>query len=183
MWCRRQPGDRLIKESTYRKPPHNMGCDATQEAKEHEVSTYDPDEYYELMARGRMPRERQTLTYDHDLYYDLLARGRTRRSFTAGEVIFHKGDEADCMYVIREGSIAVKDGEQVVATVSAPSLVGEMALIDSRPRSLTAVADKDVVLVKIPVRQFWLLVHETPYFAHLVMSIMAARLRGSGDAA
>jgi CRP-like cAMP-binding protein len=87
------------------------------------------------------------------------------------------------MYVIREGSIAVKDGEKLVATVSAPSLVGEMALIDSKPRSLTAVADTDVVLVKVPVRQFWLLVHETPYFAHLVMSIMAARLRGAGDAA
>jgi hypothetical protein len=67
-----------------------MGCEATQKAKEHEVSTYDPDEYYELMARGRMPRERQTLTYDPDLYYDLLARGRTLRSFTAGEVIFHR---------------------------------------------------------------------------------------------
>jgi CRP-like cAMP-binding protein len=160
-----------------------MGCEATQAAKEHEVSTYDPDEYYELMARGRMPRERQTLTYDPDLYYDLLARGRTRRSFTAGEVIFHQGDDADCMYVVREGAVAVKDSEQVVARVAAPSLIGEMALIDSKPRSLTAVADTDVVLVKVPVRQFWLLVNETPYFAHLVMSIMAARLRGSGDAA
>jgi CRP-like cAMP-binding protein len=156
---------------------------ATQQVKEHDVSTYDPDEYYDLMARGRMPRERRTLTYDPDEYYDLLARGRPPRTLTAGEVIFHKGDDADCMYVVREGSIAIKDGHKLVATVSAPSLVGEMALIDSQPRSLTAVADTDVALVAIPVRQFWTLVHDTPYFAHLVMSIMAARLRGAGDTA
>jgi CRP-like cAMP-binding protein len=97
------------------------------------VSTYDPDEYYELMARGRMPRERRTLTYDPDEYYDLLARGRRATSFAAGEVIFEQGDGADSMYVVREGSVAVKDGDRVVATISAPSLLGEMALIDSQP--------------------------------------------------
>jgi hypothetical protein len=30
------------------------------------------------------------------------------------------------------------------------------------------------------VRQFWVLVHETPYFAQLVMSVMADRLRRAG---
>lgn len=147
------------------------------------MSTYDPDEYYELMARGRMPRERRTLTYDPDEYYELLAHGRTPTSFTAGEVIFEKGDAADCMYVVRKGSIALRDGEELVATISAPNLVGEMALIDSQPRSLTGVAETDVELVGVPVRQFWILVHETPYFAHLVMSIMAGRLRRTGETA
>jgi CRP-like cAMP-binding protein len=146
------------------------------------VSTYDPDEYYELLARGRMPREQRTLTYDPDEYYELLARGRPPSSFSAGEVIFHQGDDADCMYVVREGSVALKDGEQLVTTISAPSLFGEMALIDSKPRSLTAVAETDVALVGVPVRQFWILVDETPYFAHLVMSVMAERLRRPGGA-
>lgn len=144
------------------------------------MSTYDPDEYTDLLARGRMPRERATLTYDPDEYYELLGRGRVPRSFPAGEVIFEQGDDADCMYVIREGSVAVKNGEDVVATVPAPGLIGEMALIDSMPRSLTAVADTDAELVAVPVRQFWILVHETPYFAHLVMSVMAGRLRQAG---
>jgi CRP-like cAMP-binding protein len=130
-----------------------------------------------------MPRERRAVSYDPDEYYELLAHGRPPRSFAAGEVIFHQGDDADCMYVVREGSVAVKDGEQLVATISGPNLVGEMALIDNQPRSLTVVADTDVELVGIPVRQFWILVHETPYFAHLVMSIMAGRLRRTGDTA
>ena len=119
-------------------------------------------------------------TYDANEYYEVLARGGEPRKFQGGEVIFYQGEDADCMYLVREGSIALKDGEHLVATVPAPGLFGEMALIESKPRSLTAIADTDVTVVGIPVRQFWVLVHETPYFAHLVMSVMAQRLRRTG---
>jgi CRP-like cAMP-binding protein len=81
------------------------------------------------------------------------------------------------MYVVREGAVALKDREHVVETVAAPGLFGEMALIEHEPRALAAVAATDVLLVEIPVRHFWVLVHETPFFAQLVMSVMAERLR------
>lgn len=56
-----------------------------------------------------------------------------------------------------------------------------MALIEDEPRALTAIAATDAVLVEIPVRHFWVLVHDTPYFAQLVMSVMARRLRRTGS--
>ena len=84
------------------------------------------------------------------------------------------------MYVVREGSVVLKDGDRVVDTVSAPGLFGELALIESEPRALSAVADGEAELVDIAARQFWVLVHETPGFAHLVMSVMARRLRRAG---
>lgn len=113
-------------------------------------------------------------------YYDLLAHGRMPESVPAGEVIFRQGDHGESMYIVREGSVAIKDGDRVVESVTAPGLFGEMALIEHEPRSLTAVAETDAVLVEVPVRHFWLLVHETPYFAQLVMSVMAQRLRRQG---
>jgi CRP-like cAMP-binding protein len=112
-----------------------------------------------------------------DEYYELLAQGRAPRSFSAGEVIFHKGDPGEGLFLVRAGSVALKDGDRVVETVGAPGLFGEMALIEHEPRSLTALADTDAAVIEIPVRQFWVLVHETPYFAQLVMSVMAERLR------
>jgi CRP-like cAMP-binding protein len=116
--------------------------------------------------------------YDsRDEYYELLAHGRTPRSFSAGEVIFAKGDPGEGLFVVREGSVALKDGDRLVETVRAPGLFGEMALIEHETRSLTALADTDVAVIEIPVRQFWVLVHETPYFAQLVMTVMAQRLR------
>ncbi len=119
----------------------------------------------------------QATGYD---YYELLAEGRIPRTFAAGEVVFEKGDRGEGMFIVRSGSVSLKDGDQVIETVPAPGLFGEMALIDDEPRSLTAVADSESQLVEIPTRHFWILVHETPYFAQLVMTAMAQRLRQTG---
>jgi CRP-like cAMP-binding protein len=115
-----------------------------------------------------------------DDLYGLLCRVSDPRGYSAGRVIFERGERGDSAYVVREGSVALKDGDRVVETVAAPGLFGELALIESDPRALTAVADTDVELVEIGVRQFWVLVHETPGFAHLVMSVMARRFRQTG---
>ena len=109
--------------------------------------------------------------------YELLARagGTTRRA--AGEVVFEKGTRGDSMFVLTSGTIALSDGERILDTVRPPGLFGEMALIESQPRALTATVETDAELVEIPVRTFWVLVNETPYFAQLVMRVMAERLR------
>jgi CRP-like cAMP-binding protein len=113
----------------------------------------------------------------HEALYGLLGRAGESRSLSAGAVVFEKGDEGDVMYVVVSGAVALKDGDRVLDTVHAPGLFGEMALIEFKPRSLTAVVETDAKLVEIPSRAFWILVHETPYFARLVMRVMADRLR------
>ena len=110
-------------------------------------------------------------------YYDLLAHGRVARRYATGEVIFAQGDPGESLFVVREGSVELKAGDTVVDTVAAPGLFGEMALIEDEPRSLTAVAAGEAALIEIPARHFWVLVHDTPYFAQLVMGVMARRLR------
>jgi CRP/FNR family cyclic AMP-dependent transcriptional regulator len=112
-----------------------------------------------------------------DHYYELLAHGREPRTFAAGELIFEQRDPGESLFVVREGSVELRDADRVVETVSAPGLFGEMALIEDEPRSLTAVAATEVSVIEIPARHFWVLVHDTPYFAQLVMRVMAQRLR------
>jgi CRP/FNR family transcriptional regulator, cyclic AMP receptor protein len=115
-------------------------------------------------------------------YYDLLAHGRTPRSFATGELIFEQGDPGESLFVVREGSVELKNGDRVVETVVAPGLFGEMALIEDEPRALTAVGASDGHVIEIPARHFWVLVHDTPYFAQLVMGVMAQRLRHNNAA-
>ncbi len=112
---------------------------------------------------------------------ELLSKNRQSIQYSAGDVIFEQGDVGDRMYVVREGSVELKAGDKLVDTAAAPGLFGEMALIDDEPRALTAVAGTEVQLVDIPARHFWVLVHETPYFAQLVMTVMARRLRAAGQ--
>src|SRR5207245_6330496 len=56
-----------------------------------------------------------------------------------GQVLCRQGEVALECYVILDGAADVKVGDQVVGAVSAGESVGEMGLIDARPRSATVV--------------------------------------------
>jgi CRP-like cAMP-binding protein len=81
------------------------------------------------------------------------------------------------LYVVKKGDVDLVIRDQVVETVGEEGFFGELALIDRSPRSATAIAKTDCVLIKIDERQFLYLIQETPFFALIVMRTMAARLR------
>lgn len=81
------------------------------------------------------------------------------------------------MYVVLKGEVEVSLNNAPIETIAPGELFGELSLVDQSPRSATATAKTDCVLVPIGERRFLFLVQETPYFALHVMSIMAKRLR------
>jgi CRP/FNR family transcriptional regulator, cyclic AMP receptor protein len=99
------------------------------------------------------------------------------RFFKAGTIIFHRGDAAREMFVIKSGQVRIQLGNRTLTELSADSIFGEMALIDNEPRSATAVAVTDVELVPVSEQQFLFMVGQTPYFALKVMRVLAQRLR------
>ena len=95
----------------------------------------------------------------------------------AGSVIFREGDEANELFVVKSGQVRILIGNRTVTELGQDSIFGEMALIDSEPRSATAIAITDVELVPVSEKQFLFLVGQTPYFALKVMRVLAQRLR------
>ena len=117
---------------------------------------------------------------DSDIDFGLLTgNGIATRSAKAGEIIFKEGDEADQLFAIKSGEVAIQLGNRTLAELPANSIFGEMALIDDAPRSATAVAKTDVELVAISEKQFLFLVSQTPFFALKVMRVLARRLRAT----
>jgi CRP/FNR family transcriptional regulator, cyclic AMP receptor protein len=98
-------------------------------------------------------------------------------SVRAGGIIFREGDQADELFVIKSGYVRIQIGNREMADLTTESIFGEMALIDSEPRSATAWAITDVELVPISEKQFLFLVSQTPDFALKVMRTLAQRLR------
>jgi len=96
---------------------------------------------------------------------------------SAGATIFAEGDKGDCMYVVKEGEVELRVRGKVVEVVGVDGFFGEMALIESSPRSATAVAKSDTTLVPINARRFEFMVHEVPYFSLHVMKGLSSRLR------
>jgi CRP-like cAMP-binding protein len=108
---------------------------------------------------------------------DPLNQSEQYQSFCQGQIIFREGDPGDQMYIVAEGQIDIMTDDQLLETVNPGGILGEMALIDDKPRSATAVARTDCVLTLISRRHFLTLVERTPLFALQVMRIMAERLR------
>ena len=98
------------------------------------------------------------------------------KAYRQGQIIFERGQEADCMYVVAEGEVEIAVDGQSIDVLAREAIFGEMALITRAPRSATATARTDCRLIEIPEKRFLYLVHETPFFALEVMRVLAKRL-------
>lgn len=108
---------------------------------------------------------------------NIFEKASELRSFKAGETIFSVGDPPLAMYVVKTGEVTIERDGRVIETVGPDGFFGEMALVDSLPRSATAHAKTDCELAPINEKQFLFMVGETPFFSLIVMRTMAARLR------
>jgi len=109
----------------------------------------------------------------------LAGAGAPVHEYKAGDVIFRVGDPATELFIIKSGSVEIQLGNRLLGTLSERDIFGEMALIDPGPRSATAVAATDAVIVPVGEKQFLFLVSRTPYFALNVMRVLVRRLRTS----
>ena len=116
-----------------------------------------------------------------------LADLAVHRQLGEGDVLFEKGDVGDAMYVVVSGELGVEVSGNEVAVLVAPDFVGEMALIDKRPRAARVIAKSDSVLLAISHANIYSFarVHRSG-FTWLVVNIaknLASRLRAMNDAA
>jgi CRP/FNR family cyclic AMP-dependent transcriptional regulator len=95
----------------------------------------------------------------------------------AGKVIFAKGEPGDLMYVVVEGEAQIVIDGKPLETVRSGGILGEMALIDSGPRSASGIAKTQCLLIPIDEKRFGDLVAHRPEFALHVMRVLANRLR------
>ncbi len=105
-----------------------------------------------------------------------------------GAVLTDQGRPGLECYVIETGQANVYFGGEHIATLGPGSMVGEMALLEHRPRIASVVAETPMQLLGLDTRSFRALLEEMPKASQRVMSLLNARLqenaeRQSGDGA
>ena len=93
----------------------------------------------------------------------------------AGAELMDQGRPGLECFVILDGTAGVYFSGEHIATLEGGSMVGEMALIDHRPRSATVVAESPMRLLAFDTRHFRALLDEMPKASQRVMSILNAR--------
>jgi CRP/FNR family transcriptional regulator, cyclic AMP receptor protein len=102
------------------------------------------------------------------------------RRFLAGEVIFDAGDEAQALYVVVSGKVAIclpEHEKTPLAVLSVGDFFGELGLLDDSPRSAQARALEPVVLIVLSRTDFERLMNSHARIASRI-SLQLARHMG-----
>ena len=107
-----------------------------------------------------------------------------RRTFDRGEVVFHRGDPADCLHLIVSGRFAVGIttplGSTALLGVRGPGdAFGELALLaqEGSQRSATVAALEPAETRSVLVGDFEQLRHEHPSIDGLLVRLLGERVR------
>ena len=103
------------------------------------------------------------------------------KTVPAGMTLFKAGDPADFVYILIDGQANLLVGKTVVEVAVRGNLLGEVALIDGKPRSATVVTRTQCQVLPIDAAQFQALMREMPAFSDYVMNAMAERMRRMND--
>ena len=105
--------------------------------------------------------------------------------FSDGEIVLTEGAPSDFVYRILIGEVEIfseKHGEIIVlGTVKAGEFLGEMGIIERRPRSASARARGDVLIEKLERWEFIQMIAESPISANRLIERLSERLRHSNQ--
>jgi PPM family protein phosphatase len=85
--------------------------------------------------------------------------------FDTGDVVMQEGQPGETMYVVIDGSVRVHKNDLTIATLDKGQHVGEMALVDRSPRSLSATAEEPSRLLAIRRKEFYEIIKKEPGLA------------------
>jgi CRP-like cAMP-binding protein len=135
---------------------------------------------------GLLARSELFSDFDPAVLERIVADAR-RVEYDRNQVIFEEGDEADDLFVVSRGRIAIGrrsiDGrESLVALMEPGDAFGEMPLFDDGARSASARALERSALLRIPYTMVRAALDESPSLLWNVVNLLAQRLRVTDDA-
>lgn len=103
------------------------------------------------------------------------------RQFEPGEIIIRENDIGETAYLIKKGKVEVTsevDGQTVhICSLGAGSIIGEMSMIDDKPRSATVTAVEETVVNEIHRDLFLVGIKAEQELAVRMLKLLFERLR------
>ena len=115
------------------------------------------------------------------LFTSLFSHAATVR-LRADETLFHTGDVGDGCYRVEDGLLKVimvsrSGSERILAFVGPGTIVGELSVVDSLPRSASVIAVRNAMLSFLSRAKFEDFAKKRPEVYRSLVMLLAARLR------
>ncbi|MDR2758977.1 MAG: cyclic nucleotide-binding domain-containing protein [Spirochaetaceae bacterium] len=102
------------------------------------------------------------------------------REYPKGSMLFSEGEPGDELYIIQKGSVKitkiVDNNEVLLAVLKTGDIFGEMALLESKPRSASAVAFEDCTVLVVTRTNFVQMVGTQPQIIARLTTLLSERL-------
>jgi len=106
------------------------------------------------------------------------------RLLKSGEYLFREKDRGDEMYLIKGGKIRITKEmggeEKPLAVLNEGAFFGEMAIIDNKSRSASAIAEEDTELIIVNKEAFLNKVNENAFIKYVIVTLIQ-RLRETNE--
>lgn len=104
------------------------------------------------------------------------------QNIEAGHTIFREGDSGSQMFLIVEGEVEIRKkttekSTTTLATLKVGDFFGEMAMVERKPRSASAIALSTCRLLALDQNAFMTLIEQNSEFAVRMIKVLATRLR------
>src|SRR5215831_18349759 len=117
--------------------------------------------------------------------YPVKGTAVTFTRFAKGQILFREGDSADCVFRLLNGAVDILrelDGDPILlGTVGAGQFVGEMGVVDNRPRNATARAANEIEVEILTPTEFLDQIARSPRAASELIRRLSQRLREADD--
>src|SRR5512145_187563 len=110
---------------------------------------------------------------------------RFGKEFPQGTVLFREGEPGKEMYVVHQGRVTVSkragEVEKILASLGPGEFVGEMSILNNKPRSATAACAEAAKLLVIDAKTFEAMIRSNAEIAIRMIKKLADRLQDSND--
>ncbi|MFO7606789.1 MAG: cyclic nucleotide-binding domain-containing protein [Desulfurivibrionaceae bacterium] len=109
--------------------------------------------------------------------YEFFAENVSETEIAAGDILCREGSKGEDMFILLVGELKISKDNKFITTIKPVEYIGEMALIEAKPRSATVEALTDCTLLKITRKQFQDYFSKRPDSLFAILQTLSRRIR------
>lgn len=106
-----------------------------------------------------------------------VAKRADEVAVSKGTVIAEQGERGSQCFVIVRGAVSVRRNNRKISLYGQGEVLGEMSLLDGKPRTASLRVEEDAVLLVISRQDFHYLIDHLPGFDRKLLASLSERLR------